>query len=93
MDHEVWKLVGGAIALIISMSTVYAIYAKSLSNKKSLKEVIKEFEAYKILNEQEKKDLRRDIKDIQDELTENEKADEKRDKLIEKMSDRIYDQK
>lgn len=82
MDHEVWKLVGGAIALIISMSTVYAIYAKSLNNKKSVKDVTKELE-----------DLRRDVAVLKDQVNRNEKQDEKRDAAIEKLADRVYEQK
>lgn len=82
MDHELLKLLGWAVALIISMSTVYAIYSKSLNNRKSVKDVAKELE-----------DLKRDFAVLKDQVNRNEKQDEKRDAVIEKLADRVYDQK
>ncbi len=82
MDTNLWRLVGGCLALIISMSTVYGIYVASLRNKKSTRDLVKEVE-----------DLKRDYASLKDQVIRNEKQDEKRDAAIEKLADRVYDQK
>lgn len=81
-DHVFWKFLGWAAGLIITMGAVYAMYAKSLSNKKSVKDLAKDFE-----------DMRRDYAVMKDRLERIEKQNDKQDIAIEKMADRIYDQK
>lgn len=82
MDHNLWKLIGGALALIISCSTVYKIYVASLRNKTSNVDNAKEIEG-----------LKRDLAALKEQVARNEKQDEKRDAAIEKLADRVYDQK
>lgn len=82
MDHKFWQFLGWAAGLIITMGAVYAIYAKSLSNKKSVRDLARDLEA-----------TARDLANLRERVERNEKQDEKRDAAIEKLADRVYDQK
>lgn len=82
MDHEVSKLIGGFLVFVSSLYAVYAIYVKSLNNKKGVKDLSKENE-----------ELRREVAVIKDQLGRIEKQNDKQDAAIEKLADRVYDQK
>lgn len=75
-------LLGYTIPLIAGLSTVYAIYKASLRNKQSTKDLTETC-----------KEQAREIKALQERCERNEKQDEKRDAAIEKLADRVYDNK
>lgn len=81
-SHDLWKLIGGAVALIISMGTIYKMYVASLRNKQDTKELGKRCDA-----------AERDVVLLKDRLDRLEKKSDKQDAAIEKIADRVYDQK
>lgn len=81
-SHELYKLLGWAVALIITMGTAYKMYATSLKDRRSSRENAKEIQ-----------DLKRDLALLKERVERNERQDEKRDSAIEKLADRVYDQK
>lgn len=80
--HELYKLLGWAVALVITMGTAYKMYAISLKDRQGSKDNARSIE-----------DLKRDISVLKERVERNEKQDEKRDAAIDKLADRVYDQK
>lgn len=93
MDTNLWKLIGGALALIISCGTVYKMYMGSLRNKTSTKELVEadKEKTREIIALKQRLDSFEKRMDRSDENCE--KFEEKITKAVDKLADRVYDNK